>query len=232
MTFKQIAAAGAAVAALAANSAAFAQAQPAAARPAAAPAAAAPAVTQGPAIPGLCTVSVEAAIGGSTVGQYVGTRMQQLGTQANAELNGEKTAIDNDAKALEGQRATLDQNTLEQRASALQVRFNALQRKAEQRDRELQATQQKALGRVATEMDPVLRQIYQTQKCSLLIERGAVIIPNPSMDITQPVVTAMNAKITQFAFDRERLDQAPQGGAPAPAAAAPRAAAPAAPARK
>jgi Skp family chaperone for outer membrane proteins len=230
MTFKQIAAAGAAVAALAASSTAFAQAAQPAAR-AAAPAAAAPAVAQGPAIPGLCTVSVEAAIGGSTVGQYVGTRMQQLGTQANAELNGEKTAIDNDAKALEGQRATLDQNTLEQRASALQVRFNALQRKAEQRDRELQATQQKALGRVATEMDPVLRQIYQTQKCSLLIERGAVIIPNPSMDVTQAVVTAMNGKITQFAFDRERLDQAPQGAAPA--AAAPRAAAPAAaPARK
>jgi outer membrane protein len=39
------------------------------------------------------------------------------------------------------------------------------------------------------------------------------------MDITTSVVTGLNAKITQFAFDRERLDQA--APAPAPAAAAP-----------
>jgi outer membrane protein len=32
------------------------------------------------------------------------------------------------------------------------------------------------------------------------------------MDITPQVVTALNAKITQFAFDRERLDQ--QAGGP------------------
>jgi len=31
------------------------------------------------------------------------------------------------------------------------------------------------------------------------------------MDITQPLVTALNAKITQFAFDRERLDQQASG---------------------
>lgn len=222
MTFKHFMAAGAGVAALAASTAAFAQA-PAAAAPAAA--AAQPAIQQGPPIPGLCTVSVDGAIGGSTVGRYVMTRMQQLDSQANAELNGEKTAIDNEAKTLEGQRATLDQNTFETRASALQVRLNALQRKADQRGRELNATQQKALGRVAQEMDPVLRQVYQQQKCSLLIERGAVIVPNPSMDISQAVVTGLNAKITQFAFDRERLDQPTAGGA-APAAAAPAAAAP------
>ena len=41
------------------------------------------------------------------------------------------------------------------------------------------------------------------------------------------VVTALNAKITQFAFDRERLDQAAAPAAARPAAAA----APAAPAQ-
>jgi outer membrane protein len=33
------------------------------------------------------------------------------------------------------------------------------------------------------------------------------------MDITPQVVTALNAKITQFAFDRERLDQPQAAGA-------------------
>lgn len=196
--------------------------------PAAAPAAAAPAIVHGPAIPGMCVVSVEGAISNSTVGKYVNTRLQQLVAQVNAELNAEKTAIDTEAKTLDTQRATLQQDVFEQRAAAVQVRAQALQRKAQQRDREIQATEQKAVNRVGEEMEPLIRQVYQTQKCAMLVNRQAVVLANPSADITPAVVTALNAKITQFAFDRERLDgpaaAAPAAGRPAapPAAAAPR----------
>jgi outer membrane protein len=218
MTLKTFAVAGCAAAvALSGATSAFAQAP-------AAPAAAAPQVTHGAPIPGLCVVSIENAIGASTVGKYVNTRLQQLVGQVNAELSAERTAIDNDAKTLEGQRATLDQNALEQRAAALQVRANSLQRKAQLRDREIQATEQKAFNRVGTEMEPLIRQAYQAKACSMLVNRNSIILGNPASDITQQVVTALNAKITQFTFDRERLDQ-PQPAAPAaaaPAAAAPR----------
>lgn len=210
MTLKTFAAAGCAVAvALTSATSALAQA------PAAAPAA--PQVTHGAPIAGLCVVSIENAIGASTVGKYVNTRLQQLVGQVNAELTAERTSIDNDAKALEGQRATLDQNTLEQRAAALQVRANSLQRKAQLRDREIQATEQKAFNRVGTEMEPLIRQAYQAKGCSLLVNRNSIILGNPASDITPQVVTALNAKITQFTFDRERLDQ-PQPAAPAAAA--------------
>ncbi len=213
MTFKHlITGACAAAVALTATTSAFAQA--------AAPTA--PAVTHGPALTGVCIVSIENAIGASTVGKYVDSRIQQIVAQVNAELNGEKTAIDNDAKALDARRATLDQSTLEQQAAGLQVRANGLQRKAQLRDREVQATEQKAVGRIGQEMEPLIRQVYQQRACSLLLQRTAVVIANPAMDITPLVVTALNGKITQFAFDRERLDA--QTGAPQvtrPASAAP-----------
>jgi outer membrane protein len=212
----------AAAIALSSATAAFAQA-PVAARPAtAAPApAAAAAISHGPPIPGMCVVSVEGAISNSTVGKYVNTRLQQLVAQVNAELNAEKTAIDTEAKTLDTQRASLQQDVFEQRAAAVQVRAQALQRKAQQRDREIQATEQKAINRVGEEMEPLIRQVYQSQKCAMLVNRQAVVLANPAADITPTVVSALNAKITQFAFDRERLD--------GPAAAAPAAAAPARP---
>jgi outer membrane protein len=208
MTFKHFVAAGCAAAALTAAPVAFAQqaAQPAA-----------PAVTHGAALNGVCVLSVQGAIAGSTVGKYVNTRMEQIIGQVNAELNGERTAIENEGKTLDTQKATLDRTTLEQRASALQVRANALQRKAAQRDREVQVTEQKAVSRVGQEMEPIIRQVYQQRGCSLLVNREAIVIANPAMDITPAVVAGLNAKITQFAFDRERLDQQ----AAAPAAAAP-----------
>lgn len=173
----------------------------------AAAAPAAPAVTHGPPLTGVCIFSFENAIGLSKVGKYVDGRMKQIVAQTNAELTGEKAAIDNDAKALDGQRATLDQTTFEQRGSALQVRASALQRKAQMRDREVQATEQKAVARISQELEPYVRQAYQTKACSILLQRNSVIIGNPAMDITQTVVTGLDAKITQFAFDRERLDQ-------------------------
>ncbi|ACG78182.1 conserved hypothetical protein [Phenylobacterium zucineum HLK1] len=209
MNFKTFTAAGcAATAALALAGAANAQAVAQTNAP--------PPVTHGPALPGICIMSVQGAIAGSAVGKYVNTRMEQIIQQTNAELNGERTGIENESKQLEGQRATLDRTTLEQRASALQVRANALQRKAQLREREVAATEQKAIGRVGQEMEPLIRQVYQQRQCSVLLNRDSVIIGNPAMDITQGVVTALNAKITQFAFDRERLDQ--PAAQPAPAA--------------
>lgn len=210
MNSKILVAAASALVALSAGSTAFAQA--------AAPTATPP-VTSGPAIPGMCILSVQGVIAGSTVGKYVDTRMGQIVQQVNAELNGERTAIENEGKSLDAQKATLDRTTLEQRASALQVRANALQRKAATREREVQATEQKAIGRVGNEMEPLIRQVYQQRNCSVLLNRDSIVIANPAMDLTPAVVTALNGKIVQFAFDRERLDQPAAAPQAAPAAA-------------
>jgi outer membrane protein len=188
--------------AFAAGSAAFAQ-EPAQ-----------PAITYGPPITGVCTVSVDSVVGTSTVGKYIEGRLQQIGAQVNAELTAEKNSIEGDARTLDGQRASLDQASFEQRASALQTRGNALERKAAIRDREMQVTQQQAVGRVINEMKPLIASAAQAQKCSILVDRSAVILVNPAMDLTPGVVTALNGKITQFAFDRARLEQAQAGGAP------------------
>ena len=216
MTTKPLAGLTAAAAVLAMGSAALAPA------PAAAPAAAAqPQVTPGPAIPNLCIISIENAIASSTVGRSVDTRMQQIVQQVNAELNAEKTGIDNDAKALDARRATLDQATLESQGAQLQLRANNLQRKAQLRDREVQATEQKAVGRIGQEMEPLIRQVYQQRACSVLLQRNAVVIGSPAMDITPLVVTALNGKITTFTFDRERLDQPGVAAGPAGTGGAP-----------
>ena len=196
--------------ALAAGAAALALSTAAAAQTPAATATTA--VTYGPPIPGVCTVSVDAVVGNSTVGKYVETRLRELGAQVNAELSGEKSAIDTEARTLQSQRATMDQNALRQRASALQERENTLEQKAAIREREMQATQQQAVGRVLNEMKPLIATAAEAQHCSILIDRSSVILVNPAMDLTPAVVTALNGKLTQFAFDRVHLEE--QAGAP------------------
>jgi outer membrane protein len=204
MKLHTLAAAGlAATAALSCSSGALAQAKNAAA-PAAPPAAVITAT-----VPGACVLSREGLVGASTVGKYVSTRMGQLSNQVNAELTGDQTAIQNDAKALEAKKATLADAAYQQQRGALQQRVATLQDKAQQRDRELQATEQKAIARVLQEASPLVGDAVKTKACGLLLDANSVLAGNPSMDITPIVVTALNAKLTQFDFEREHLDAQP-----------------------
>ena len=204
MTSKFFAATASGLAALAMASGAFAQAAPPAGP-------AAPPVTHGAPIAGVCVFSSQGAVAKSLVGKSVDARLKAIIQQVNSELTTERTSLDNDAKALDAKKATLDQSALEQQAAALQVRANAWQRKGQLRQKEVEATEQKQLGRVYQELDPAIRQAYQAKSCAILIERESVLLGNPAMDITDAVVAAVDARIKTLTFDRERLDQAGAG---------------------
>jgi Skp family chaperone for outer membrane proteins len=206
-----------ALAAFASISVAQAQPAPAAAPGGAAPAAAAaaaPPIPHGPPVPGVCMIAVDQAISGSTVGRFVGTRMDQIVAQVRAELAPEETAINTEGRAIEAARQTMDQAALQSRVANLNLRISNYQKKADQRQKEIQATEQKAITRIGQELDPVVRTVYQTAHCSLLLNRDAVMIGNPAMDITGQAVAGLNIRIQQFQFDREHLDT-PAGGPPA-----------------
>ena len=134
------------------------------------------------------------------------TRLEQIVTQVRAELNPEEASINTDGKALDASKATLDQATLQSKAQALQARYQAFQQKADLRQREVKATQDKALNRIAQELEPIAQQLYQSHRCSALIDKGSVMLANPDSDLTPAAITALNGKIQQFPFDREHLD--------------------------
>jgi Skp family chaperone for outer membrane proteins len=179
---------------------------------AAAPAAARPVIAQGPAIPGLCVMSVNQAIASSQVGGYVRTRLDQIVAQVKAELAPDDTSISNDARALEAKRPTLDAATYQKEGSALSERINTLRQKADLRNREVKATEDKALNRIAQELEPIAQSLYQQHHCSALLDKGSVMMANPDMDLTGAAVIALNGKIQQFPFDREHLETAPGAG--------------------
>jgi outer membrane protein len=193
-----------------------------AATPAAAPAA--PAIRHGPAIPGLCVFSGEAAVGSSQVGKFVVERMRQLDAPSEAELSDQAKKFEQSVQTFNTQRASLTPEAADQQAAALTQTRAQLQQLYQLRARESQATSQKALERINTEMTPLVSQAYQAHNCSVLLDGSAVLAAAPQSDLTPEVVKLLDAKLTQFPFERERIDASAAGAAPATAA-------PAAPAR-
>lgn len=210
MTFKKTTAVAGAFAAAFAVFASSASAQTA-------PAAAAPApIRHGAAVPGVCFYNFERALASSDVGKAVAARINVIAKEVEVELTNEEKTLTTDIQAFDRARATMTPDAAEQRASQLTIRRNALARKLDLRQRELQATRGKALDRIEQEMSPVVIATYQARACAVLLA-GSVVTGNPQMDITDQVVTGLNAKIKTLTFNRERLD-APAPAAPAAAA--------------
>lgn len=159
----------------------------------------------GPAIPGVCLLSREAVFANAAVGKAVSARIDELTRAAQADVDQQRTLIEAEAKALAAEGA--DAKTKDRR-DAVAARWQALQRQAAQGSREIEATRVKALARVADAAQLVIAKVYAERKCGLLLDRGGVLGGNFANDLTAEVVKALDAKVTTFSFEREKLPQA------------------------
>jgi outer membrane protein len=204
-------------------SSAFAAAAAAPAVPVApqAPAAAAATPPPGAPIPGYCAFSYERAIAESSVGRAFSTRMQQLASQAQAELNPERTTLETEARTLQGQQPNPVTADFQNRANALNQRIQAYQQKEQLRNAELEQTRNTQLQRIVAQVNPLIVSVYNTKRCAVVLDASNLIAINPAMDITSDVVAQLNTRMSTITFDRERIDpNAAAGGAPAAAAPA------------
>lgn len=179
---------------------------------------AAPAIRHGTPVPGLCIFSGEGAVGGSQVGKFVVERMRQLDAPSEADLTSQMQAFEQSVQTFNTQRPSLTPEAAEQQAAGLNQRRAQLQQLYQIRQRESQLTSQKALERINAEMTPLVSQAYQGNNCSILFDASSVLAAAPQSDLTPEVIRLLDAKLTQFTFERERLDAATAGGA-APTAA-------------
>ena len=157
----------------------------------------------GPQVPGVCLLSQQTVLGAAKVGVAATERLRQLAQTAQGELDTERSAIEADAKALDGQKASLAAAQFEQRRQALLQRSQAYQAKVQERSRQVEATRVKVLGRIAADAQPVIAQVYQSRGCGLLFSRDVVLGGNMAGDLTSAVVQGLDAKVTTIDFNLE-----------------------------
>lgn len=164
----------------------------------------------GPAVPGVCLLSREAIFANAAIGRAASARLRELTQAAQAEIDAQRTPIETEVRALEGQP---DNGENVQRRQQLAQRWQALQQQAAHNSREIEATRAKALERIADEAQPVIAKVYSEKNCGLLFDRNAALGGNFANDLTADVVRGLDAKIQTITFERERL---PQQSAAAP----------------
>ncbi len=163
----------------------------------------------GPALPGICLLSQQAVLTNAKVGMAATARLKQIADQVQTEVNAARAPLETDAQALQTQRASMKPADLQARQQSLASRAQALQQTINQRQREIEATRQKALVRIANEAQPIIAAAYKARGCGMLFDRNSVLGGNMAGDLTPAVVQGLDAKITTITFERETLPPQP-----------------------
>jgi Skp family chaperone for outer membrane proteins len=173
----------------------------------------APPVT-GPTVPGICVLNAQRAVATSTVGQFLSTRINQIGAQVNAELEADQSALQTENKALEGKRATLTATQYQTQHTAIETKAQALQRRSQLRNIQMQLMEQQAGKQIDTAIRPIVQQTFQQRGCSVLLNAQALSLFVPGADISDAVMAGLNAKLTslqvQLATEQEAIQAVQQ----------------------
>jgi len=138
------------------------------------------------------------AIGSSTVGQYLNTRLGEISAQAKAELDADGTSLQTQEKALEAKHATMQAAAYQTQRSALEKTAQGFQRTAQLRNVQIQLTAQQAEKQVAAAMQPIALQTFQQRGCSVMIDAQALYVFVPGADVTDAIIAGLNAKMTSL----------------------------------
>lgn len=171
----------------------------------------------GPVVAGLCVLSREGLITGSTIGAYAAREMERIEREVNAELTTAQTAAETNIRSLDSQVTAGSMQREAAAAQANQIGGN-LQNLINLRVAEIRETDSRVQQRIMSEATPLILESIRAKRCSALFDQSALIYAGNAYDITPDVVTRLNAKLTQFPIQRV---QAAPGGAPAAAAGPP-----------
>lgn len=152
----------------------------------------------GPAIPGVCVYFNQQLLATSTAGQSVQTRMEQLATEVQGELQPYGTTIQAEIQRIQAGGATVTDADRQ----ALQTRIQEAQQLEQTRENELRYTLSEQRRQISAAVEPILVAVYQERGCGILIDRESVFILNPAMDVTPLVIERLNAALPSLSFNR------------------------------
>jgi len=164
----------------------------------------------GPVLPGVCSVSGEQVLLGSSAGQALQARMVQLAQEVQGEIAPYAQQVQTEYQALQQGASTIPADQLNQRRQALQQRVQEAQQLEQTRDNELRYTQSVQAKAIEDAARPIILAVYQERGCGVLLRGESIAYINPAMDITAAVVQRLNTALPTVSFNRMPFPAQPQ----------------------
>lgn len=119
-------------------------------------------------------------------------RQQALTTPLETEAKSLQAAVD----ALKGKEPDA---ALKTRADAFNTKRQQAAEEMSRREQEFQRNQEYVRQQIATKIRPIYQQVMQKRGANILVEVGATLATSTSVDVTNDVLTALNAALPSIA---------------------------------
>jgi Skp family chaperone for outer membrane proteins len=120
-------------------------------------------------------------------------RAQQLAQPIQAERNSIEQAAQAAANQPAGAARTAAENSIRQRAQALQARQDAANQELQRLDQNIQSIRLNVGRQLSERLAPIYTQVMNAHGANLIVETGATLAHAPALDVTNEVLTALNA---------------------------------------
>jgi len=132
---------------------------------------------------------------GSNVGQDIARQVQVLSKSAEEELKGEGEALQRERQSLEQQVAILAPDVKAQKVKAFEAKQAAFQQKIQARQNQIRYGLALAQQQVEKIAGPIVQSIMQQRGATLMIDRQAVVVGAPGLDVTSAAIQMLNQKL-------------------------------------
>lgn len=144
-------------------------------------------------------------------GQDIAAQVEQIGTTIQSELTPEATAIQEQGQSLETRTANMSMEAIAA-DEALRTEVEAYAQRAQQFNRkrqiaaaELQATERAAWMKFFQALQPVLEEVVTETGADVMLDSSQVVWSAEAIDVTQSVITKMNAAMPTVEVTRQTL---------------------------
>lgn len=153
----------------------------------------------------------------SKAGKDMATKLDNIETQMNNELNPTRTSLQTEGKALDAKlegktRAQVNADTaLVTELNNYQKKANDFAGKAKKYSAEFSLTERAALGEFNKALEPVLLQVIQEKKAQVVVSKSAVIYSADSIDVTTEVIQKLDTASPTLTVTRQKIPDQPAG---------------------
>jgi len=147
----------------------------------------------------------------SDAGKHVQRQMKSIATQMDAEIKAQVQPLASERDNLVAELKNMSMEALktrpdlQQRAQDLQTKGQKSQVEAAYKQKELEVTRQKALNKINAKLEAILEAIVKERNADVILDRSLVIYSGKTADITDVVISRLNAQMRTVSVVRERI---------------------------
>ena len=137
----------------------------------------------------------------SKAGVSINGQMANLEEAANKFLADEQQRILKEAEELKQKKANMEEAKFVEQAKRLNEAQSNMPSLQQIKKQEIALTQQKSYAAVLKALDPILKEVVEQKKATLLLDRSAVMFAADSTDVTDEVIKKLNASMATYTVE-------------------------------